>query len=66
MVPIRCSIDVTFTMLPPPASTIQSAVWRDLQLLGKLPSTAPIPIATGAPTPVTIAPGVPVTFGPTT
>ena len=47
MVPIRCVIDVTFTMLPAAPTGQQAAVWRDLFKLGKVPSTAPSPV-TGA------------------
>lgn len=57
MVPIRCSISVNFTMLPPPAQSTQTAVWKDLNQLGQTPSTAPIPIAPGAPVPPVIFPG---------
>ena len=35
MVPIRASIDVTFTMLPSAPSGAAAAVWRDVQQLGQ-------------------------------
>jgi hypothetical protein len=40
---------VNFTMLPAPPKGVQAAVWRDLNQLGKAPSTAPIPYAPGNP-----------------
>jgi hypothetical protein len=33
MVPIRCAISVTFTMLPNPAAGTQAAAWNDIQKL---------------------------------
>jgi hypothetical protein len=33
MVPIRCVISVTFTMLPDPTATTAQAVWTDVQKL---------------------------------
>jgi len=44
MVPIRASISVTFTMLPQPPSSTQTAVWQDLQKLGKAPYTVATPL----------------------
>jgi hypothetical protein len=47
MVPIRAAVWVNFTMLPKPPKATATAVWKDLQQLGKAPSTAPIPYAPG-------------------
>jgi hypothetical protein len=33
MVPIRAVVSVTFTLLPTPVSSVQSAVWTDVQKL---------------------------------
>lgn len=52
MVPIRCSVSVSFTMLPNPPKSIQAAVWKDLQRLGKQPSTAPLPYTGGGQPPI--------------
>lgn len=41
MVPIRASVDVTFTMLPNPPAGNASAVWRDIQKLGGTYTTTP-------------------------
>lgn len=43
MVPIRASVDVTFTMLPNPPAGTASAVWRDIQKLGGTYTTGPAP-----------------------
>jgi hypothetical protein len=45
MIPIRASVDVTFTMLPQPPSSTQTAVWKDLQKLGKAPYTVQTPLS---------------------
>ena len=45
MVPIRAAVSITFTMLPDPPQQTQSAVWQDLQKLGKAPYTVQTPIA---------------------
>jgi hypothetical protein len=57
MVPIRCVISVTFTMLPAPPQGAQQAVWRDLYKLGQAPSTAPIPRPPGWQQPPTLIGG---------
>lgn len=54
MVPIRCSISVNFTMLPAPAQSIQKAVWKDLQTLGKQPFTVPVPGTGGTQPPIPV------------
>jgi len=47
MVPIRCVINVSFTMLPTPTQKTSQGVWRDLQQLGKAPYTVQTPYAPG-------------------
>jgi hypothetical protein len=32
MVPIRCVVSVTFTMLPEAGKTVAQAVWKDIQM----------------------------------
>jgi hypothetical protein len=45
MVPIRCSIDVTFTMLPNPPAGTGTATWNDVQKLNG-PYVAAVPNVT--------------------
>lgn len=49
MVPIRASVTVSFTMLPNPPQSAETAVWRDLNKLGLAPSTAPVPLLNPPP-----------------
>lgn len=59
MVPIRAVVSITFTMLPKPPSGTQTAVWKDLQQLGKAPYAVQTPIAIPGVTATTpIIPGV--------
>ena len=59
MVPIRAAVSITFTMLPKPPAGTQSAVWKDLQQLGKAQYTVATPIAIPGVTATTpVIPGV--------
>jgi hypothetical protein len=51
------TIEELFASVPDPPASTQTAVWKDLNQLGRFPSTAPIPIAPGAPVPPVIFPG---------
>ena len=57
MVPIRCVVSVTFTMLPQPDSGTASAVWQDVQQLQG--SYAVTPYASGVVPPPTTSSGFP-------
>ena len=49
MVPIRCTVTVTFTMLPNPTASAATAVWNDVQKLNG--SYAVVPYASGVTPP---------------